>query len=128
MPKRTKARTPAASRIPTRASWNFFAVLGALPAEFKWQWQKQGAGPPVTSPPFDFYFDCISDARVYGYAGPLPPGTKVARQPLQFDPTEMGRALAALAAKSNNVVMTVSPIPAVDVKARRTRDRSPVSP
>ena len=127
MPKRTQAPTPVANQIPVKTSWNFFAVLGAIPSEFKWQWQKQGGGPVVTSPPFDFYFDCITDARVYGYAGPLPPGAKVARQQLPFDPAETGRALAALSAKSNNIVMTVKAIPAVDVKTGRTRDRSPVS-
>ena len=112
-------------------SWNFFAVLGSIPSEFKWQWQKQAAvraaAAAVTSPPFDFYFDCVSDARANGYAGPLPPGPRAACEQLPFNPAGGRRALAPQSAKSNNVMMTVSAMPVLDVKARRTRKRSRVT-
>lgn len=123
MNKRNQARSSAARRIPIKDSWSFFAVSGTLPSEFRWQWQKQGAAPAVTSPLFDFYFDCISDARANGYAGPLPPGPRAARAQLPFAPAQAGRAPAPQSAKSNNVMMTVSAMPAVDVKARRTHSR-----
>ena len=122
MNKRVKADTPPARQIPTEeASWHFFAVLAPLPCGFGWQWQKQGTGAPVTSLLFDFYFECISDARANGYDGPLPPGPKVALPQMPFDPAQTGRLSAALSPKSKNVVMAVTAVSASNAKARRTR-------
>jgi hypothetical protein len=104
-------------------SWHFFAVRAARPSGFTWQWQKQGARVLVTSAPFDFYFDCVSDARDKGYAGPLPAGPKVPLQRLPTGAIEAKRVSAALLPRSHNVVMTVTAVSAGDVKKRRTSER-----
>ena len=79
--------------------WEFFAVRAARPSGFTWQWQKQGTRVPATSAPFDYYFDCISDARGKGYAGPLPAGPKLPLKFLPTGPIETQRVLASLPPK-----------------------------
>lgn len=106
--------------IPMPKSWHFFAVRAATPSGFRWQWQKQGTPVIVTSVPFDYYFDCISNARDNGYAGPPPGGPKV---PLQHLPTGQIEAKTRSPPPSHNVVMNVTAVSAGDVKKRRTRER-----
>ncbi|MGZ9013837.1 MAG: hypothetical protein ACXW2L_16435 [Burkholderiales bacterium] len=99
-------------------SWHFFAVRAATPSGFRWQWQKQGT-TVIVSAPFDYYFDCISNARDKGYAGPPPAGPNV---PLQHLPTGRSKRtrISRAASTSHDVVMTVAAVSAGDVKQRRT--------
>ena len=60
-----------------QTSWRFFAVVADTPSRFTWRWRTEGKGAPVVSAVFQFYFDCVSDARANGYTGPLPPGPKI---------------------------------------------------
>jgi hypothetical protein len=108
-------------------SWHFFAVRAHTASGFTWQWQKQGATVPVTSSPFDFYFDCVSNARENGYDGPLPAGPKAPLQRLPIAPTKTGRVSAPLPPSASNVVMTVTEVSADDVKRRATDRRSRVT-
>jgi len=71
-------------------SWQFFAVSAPTRSGFTWHWHRIGTGAPVTSVPFNFYFDCVSDARKKGYAGQLPTGPKV---PLPRLPTAPVRTI-----------------------------------
>ena len=111
-------------------SWHFFAVSAATQTGFAWQWQKKRDNKePVTSASFDFYFDCISDARANGYAGPLPAGPKVPLQRLPVGPLETPGVLAALPPKgrSGQGVMTVTAVSPLDVKRRSSNGRSRVN-
>jgi hypothetical protein len=105
-----------------RTSWHFIAVRADTPTGFMWHWQKQGAAVPVTSGPFAFYFDCISDARDKGYIGPLPAGPKT---PIERLPGV--RETHALPSEADSVVMTVTAVSAVDARTRRARGRSRAS-
>ncbi|MGZ5175056.1 MAG: hypothetical protein ACXWIS_12805 [Burkholderiales bacterium] len=62
-------------------SWYFHAVRARNAFGFRWYWQKRGTGaaPSQQSTPFNYYYDCIEDARKHGFRGPLPAGPKVAR-------------------------------------------------
>ena len=62
--------------------WHFFAIVAKTSNGFTWQWQKN-ENPTLTSRHFDFYFDCVADARANGYDGPLPAGP---RAPLHRPP------------------------------------------
>ena len=103
------------------ATWHFLAVRAATPFGFTWQWQKQNGKTVVTSVPFDFYFDCVSDARDNGYAGPLPAAPKVPFPRLP-EVTPGMKVMAALApkAKPTNLVMTVRALAATQ-KRRAAR-------
>ena len=98
------------SRTQTR--WQIFAVIAKTPSGFKWQWRRLGGTSAATSVMFDFYFDCITNARTHGYAGPLvvgpnvplvrsaadlTPGGDLAMKvtPLTRTPNDRGRAVAA---------------------------------
>jgi hypothetical protein len=86
-------------------SWHFFAVRAVNSFGFGWQWRKQSSKAAMTSLPFDFYFDCVSDARSHGYAGPLPPAPKI---PLERLPAvSKGIAARVPAAGSTQSVMTL---------------------
>ena len=79
-----------------QTTWHFFAVRASTPSGFTWQWQKERRDSGlVTSELFDFYFDCVSDARENGYYGPLPSGPKV---PLSRAPARAARTKRAPAA------------------------------
>lgn len=62
-------------------SWYFHAVRARNAFGFCWYWQKRGTAGPVSkqSTPFDYYYDCVENARKHGFRGPLPAGPKVAR-------------------------------------------------
>ena len=61
-------------------SWQFHAVRADNAFGFKWYWQRRYAdgSSSQTEMPFDYYYDCIEDARRHGYRGPLPAGPQVA--------------------------------------------------
>ena len=103
-----------------RTSWHFIAVRADTPSGFTWHWQKQGNKAPVTSAPFAYYFDCVSDARRKGYIGPLPTGP---RTPIERLP---GAAVEgdSLHPESHSIVMSVTGVSAADVKRRRACARS----
>jgi hypothetical protein len=106
-----------------KTSWHFIAVRADTPSGFMWHWQKEGAKTPVTSAPFAFYFDCVSDARDKGYIGPLPAGP---RAPIEHLP---GGAAAGRSTRSEpgSIVMTVTGVSAVDARRRRASGRSRVA-
>ena len=79
--------------------WLFLAIAAKTPTGFTWQWQKV-ADPTLTSRHFDFYFDCVADARANGYTGPLPPGPKVALRGLPDMPAP-AKALSTLTRPSS---------------------------
>ncbi len=111
---------------PVTTSWQFFAIRATTRSGFTWHWYRMGTGAPVTSGPFDFYFDCVSDARKKGYAGRLPAGPKV---PLARLPTAPVRTIRVSAVVRPEVPpgaegMTVTPVSAIDVRKRRTTTRS----
>ena len=103
-------------------TWQFMTVRAVTPFGFTWQWQKQDERTVVTSVPFDFYFDCVSDARDNGYAGPLPAGAKVPFPRLP-EVTPGMKVMAALApkAKAANLVMAVRALTATRQKRRASR-------
>jgi len=107
-----------------RTSWHFIAVRADTPSGFTWHWQKQGPKVPVTSAPFAFYFDCVSDARDKGYSGSLPPGP---RTPIEQLPISPDRAQVPQPQKPDSVVMTVTPVSASDLKKRNACGRSRVT-
>jgi hypothetical protein len=121
--RRIKNQNRFQESLTMTKSWHFFAVRAATPSGFRWHWQKQGAKVPVTSIAFEFYFDCISNARDKGYAGPLPAGPKAPLQHLPTGPIDTQRAPVALPPSSNNFVMTVTAVSALDVRKRRTSER-----
>src|SRR5688572_10755200 len=92
--------------------WLFFAIAATTPSGFTWQWQKK-ADRTLTSGHFDFYFDCVADARANGYTGPLPTGPKVPWSCVADTPVE-AKAVSTAAqpshAGSKNVVMAVRPM------------------
>ena len=100
-------------------TWQFIAVRAVTPFGFTWQWQRQDGKTIVTSVAFDFYFDCVSDARDNGYAGLLPAGAKVPFPRLP-DVTPGMKVIAALApkAKPANLVMSVRALTAARQKRR----------
>ncbi|HUP94212.1 MAG TPA: hypothetical protein VM164_04845 [Burkholderiales bacterium] len=103
-------------------TWQFIAVRAVTPFGFTWQWQNQNDKTVVTSVPFDFYFDCILDARDNGYAGALPAGVKVPFPRLP-DVTPGLKVMAALApkAKPAKLAMTVRALTAAPQKRRASR-------
>ena len=103
-------------------TWHFLAVRARTPFGFTWQWQKQNGKTIVASVPFDFYFDCVSDARDNGYMGPLPAAPKMPFPRLP-DVTPGMKVMAALApkAKPASLVMTVRAMTAAKQKRRTTR-------
>ena len=98
-------------------SWQFFAILAATPRGFTWHWQRQGT-KTVTSAAFDFYFDCISDARRHGYRGELPPGPHAALERL---PTSRAMTEHVLAPEKSAtpLMITVSGMSSQAGKRRR---------
>jgi len=88
-----------------------------------WHWQKQGPKAPVTSAPFAFYFDCVSDARDKGYVGPLPrgPRTPVERLPIGLDCAEVPQP------QNPASVVTLTPACASGVQKRSACGRSGVT-
>lgn len=123
-PKRTVVASDA--RTPMSASWQFFAVTAATASGFMWQWEKRSAEEILKGAAFAFYFDCISDARDNGYAGPLPAGPKVPLTHLQIGRVEPAGASSLLPARRNagEGVLSVTAVSAVDSKRRRTRGGS----
>ena len=103
-------------------TWQFIAVRAVTPFGFTWQWQKQNGKTIVTSVPFNFYFDCVSDARDNGYTGPLPAAPKVPSLRLP-DVTPGMKVMAGLApkAKPATLVMTVRTLTAAKQKRRTSR-------
>ena len=63
-----------------RSRWCFHAVCATNAFGFTWHWQcrRPDGSTSRSRVPFDYYYDCIEDARKQGYRGPLPPGPKVA--------------------------------------------------
>jgi hypothetical protein len=108
-------------------SWHFFAVGDGESAGFRWHWQKRCAKVFETSAAFDFYFDCVSDARAHGYTGALPAGPKVPLRRLPGAPAKGGRASAARRSGSSDALMSVRAVSAADVRKRRSRNHSGVS-
>jgi hypothetical protein len=92
-------------------SWHFFAVRAVNSFGFGWQWRKQSSKAATTSLPFDFYFDCVSDARGHGYAGPLPPAPKI--------PVSKTIAVRVPAAGSTKSVMTLIALSRAKARARQ---------
>ena len=103
-------------------TWHFLAVRAITPFGFTWQWQKQNTKAVVTSVPFDFYFDCVADARDKGYAGPLPTAPKVPFPRLP-NVTPGMKVMAGLAPKTKpaSLVMTVRAMTAAKQKRGTTR-------
>ena len=60
--------------------WYFHAVRAANAFGFTWHWRCDSPDGSTAGSrlPFDYYYDCVEDARRQGYRGPLPPGPKVA--------------------------------------------------
>ena len=108
------------------ASWKFFAVSAPTASGFTWQWEKRGPEEILMGAPFSFYFDCVSDARKNGYAGPLPAGPKVPLAHLPIGRIEPVGASSALPVQrsAEKVVMTVTAVSAADSTNRRSRGRS----
>src|SRR5215212_2812347 len=104
-------------------TWHFFAVRAATTFGFVWQWQKQKGNVIVTSSPFDFYFDCISDARVNGYTGRLPAATKapLERSP-SLRPATKHISPAVSAAEPPNDTMRVISVSPTSRQKRRDSD------
>ena len=67
--------------------WYFHAVRATNAFGFTWHWQCRRADGSIfrSRVPFDYYYDCIEDARKQGYRGPLPPGPRVALRRLPED-------------------------------------------
>jgi hypothetical protein len=109
-------------------SWTFFAIRAAKPSGFTWQWQKRDDRVLVTSEPFDFYFDCVFNARNKGYAGALPAGPRVPLDQLPKATVRTKRISAAVppAIHSRPRAMTTTPISTVGVPKRRPRAASAV--
>jgi hypothetical protein len=100
-------------------SWQFFAVHATTSSGFTWQWHKQGTAGAALSAPFDFYFDCVSDARRRGYAGPLPAGPKVPVLHLPVDAIDTRVASTVPPSKGHDgVMMSVKAISAIDARTR----------
>jgi hypothetical protein len=80
----------------------------------------------VTSAPFDFYFDCVSDARENGYTGPMPAGPKLPLDPLVTGPVTTDRKSAAMPVqlRSNTGSLIVTPVSAIDGRKRRTMSQA----
>jgi hypothetical protein len=60
--------------------WSFHAVCATNAFGFTWNWQccRPDGSTSKSRVPFDYYYDCIEDARKLGYRGPLPAGPSVA--------------------------------------------------
>ena len=60
--------------------WYFHAVCATNAFGFTWHWQcrRPNGSTSRSKVPFEYYYDCIEDARRQGYRGPLPAGPKVA--------------------------------------------------
>ena len=102
--------------------WFFFAIAANTPTGFTWQWQK-AASPTLTSGHFDFYFDCVADARAHGYTGPLPPGPKVPLRSVPDMPDMPAKALPAMTRpapkRSAPVVMATKRPPKAEIGKRK---------
>jgi hypothetical protein len=122
-----KRKRGIVSAVKMTTSWQFFAVSDAASTGFSWHWQKRGAKVFRTSAAFDFYFDCVADARAHGYVGALPAGPKVPLQHLPVAPIKEGPATAARRPGSTGVVVTVTAVSAAGVRKRRARSHSGVS-
>jgi len=101
--------------------WHFFAIAATSAPGFTWQWQKR-ANRTLTSGHFDFYFDCVSDARANGYTGPLPSGPKVPLDRLPDLPVQ-ATALSAMPqpsrTRSGPTVITISPMSKAEIGKRK---------
>lgn len=53
--------------------WKFVAVTAKGAAGFAWQWQKVEEGRAVkeSTKCFDYYYECVQDARTHGYDGTI---------------------------------------------------------
>jgi len=103
-------------------SWQFLAVRATTRSGFTWHWHRMGTAVPVTSAPFDFYFDCVSAARKRGYAGPMPAGPKVPLDHLATAAVRTNRVSAARPVELRSGAagsMTVTPVSAIDVRKLR---------
>ena len=62
-------------RAATAAIWSFYAVSARTATGLAWYWQsRRRDGSASRSIAFDYYYDCITDARKHGYRGALPRG------------------------------------------------------
>lgn len=54
--------------------WRFLAVPADSPSGLVWRWLEERADSSARHSNKDFqpYFECLSDAREHGYAGPNP--------------------------------------------------------
>ena len=109
--------------------WHFFAVRAPTPAGFRWYWQSEGAPMAVTSGPFDFYYDCLCDARRMGYTGPLPTASRLPlpRLPGGHAETALTPPGASSRRSRDDLVMQVKAVSSVEVERRRHRGRVRVS-
>ena len=58
-------------------SWYFYALRADNACGFTWHWRRQRQSSPLLhSGPFDYYYDCIADARKRGYRGAFPAGPR----------------------------------------------------
>jgi len=56
-------------------SWKILPVKSGTPAGFKWFWRKtsaDGATVVESKVQFDYYYDCVTDAKAHGYEPPAP--------------------------------------------------------
>src|SRR5687767_15107217 len=100
--------------------WCFFAIVTTSPPGFTWQRQKK-ADPTVTSRHFNFYFDCVADARANGYIGPLPPGPKVPLRCLPHDPDEAKAASTAVRSSARSKAVTMPQVPMSKTKIAKRK-------
>jgi hypothetical protein len=102
-------------------TWQFFAVDANTQTGFTWQWRNEDACAQTTSLVFNFYFDCVSDARLNGYAGPLPQGPKVALEQMPKAGDGSRSAAPAVRVTSPGRGITLTAMSPLDVRKRRTR-------
>lgn len=107
-----------------RKSWQFFAVASNAPHGFTWRWQSEGPGSKtaVTGAAFEYYFDCIFDARQNGYTGPLPAGPRV---PLKRWPLNANSGGVSAAGAKGRTVMSVVPLERPVLQAPRLAPSQP---
>src|SRR5687767_2213921 len=100
--------------------WRFFAIVTTSPPGFTWQWQKK-ADPTVTSRHFNFYFDCVADARATGYIGRRPPGPKGPLRCVPHDPDGAKAAWAAVRSSARSQAVTLPQVPMSEPKIARRK-------
>lgn len=87
-------------------SWYFHAVCATNEFGFRWLWQFRRAdgSSSESKVPFDYYYDCIEDARKHGFRGPFPAGSKV---PL----SRLAEVLGARPRPANLLEVSVQDVP-----------------